>query len=312
MSKVDVLCVGIAVADVMAKPIDSIPEWDRLGTFDHVEHHIGGCAVNTGVDLVRLGASAAISACIGRDGAGMFVRQSLADAGLDTEGLVETNDAATSYTFVMIGSDGRRRYLHHIGANAHFTDRDVPDELIARARILHIGGALLMPAMDGAPTARLLERARAMGVVTAMDTAFNPAVDSRALIEPCLPLLDCFIPSIEEARAVTGEDEPEAMLAQLARHRIPTLGIKLGAEGCLFQHGDAVRRYQAFPVPVVDGSGAGDAFMAGFLYGMLQGWELDRAALFANATAAHCIQAIGCSAGVPSAAVVTRFLEDQP
>jgi sugar/nucleoside kinase (ribokinase family) len=169
-----------------------------------------------------------------------------------------------------------------------------------------------MPAMDGAPTARLLARARRMGVVTAMDTAYNPAVDSRALIEPCLPLLDCFIPSVEEARAITGEEEPEAMLARLARHGIPTLGIKLGAEGCLFQHGGETRHYPAFAVPVVDGSGAGDAFMAGFLYGMLRGWELDRTALFANATAAHCIQAIGCSAGVPPAAVVARFQGDQP
>lgn len=70
MADLDVLCVGIAVNDVMAKAIDTVPDWDRLGTFDHIEHHIGGCAVNTGADLVRLGASAAVSACVGRDGAG--------------------------------------------------------------------------------------------------------------------------------------------------------------------------------------------------------------------------------------------------
>jgi len=200
----DVLCVGIAVADVMAKPIDELPAWDHLATFDHIEHHIGGCAVNTGVDLARLGVKAAVSACLGRDGAGQFVRRRLEEEGVDVSGLVETNKASSSYTFVMIGSDGRRRYLHHVGANAHFTDGEVPDDLLGRCRILHVGGSFLMPAMDGEPTARLLRRAKNLGAITSMDTAFNPNVDCRALLQPCLPYLDIFIPSIEEANAVTG------------------------------------------------------------------------------------------------------------
>ena len=306
------LCVGIAVADVMAKPIDDIPDWDRLGTFDHIEHHIGGCAVNTAADLVRLGASAAVSACLGRDGAGAFVRRSIEEAGVGADGLVETGEAATSYTFVMIGSDGRRRYLHHVGANAHFTDTHVPVELISRARILHMGGSLLMPAMDGEPTARLLARARELGVVTSMDTAFNPNVDSRAFIEPCLPHLDIFMPSIEEARAITGESDPDAVLAGFSAYPVGVLGVKLGAEGCAVRIGEKVFRFPAYQVNVVDGSGAGDAFMAGFLYGVLQGWPTHRSVPFANATAAHCIQAVGCSAGVPSAEQVTRFLESDP
>jgi sugar/nucleoside kinase (ribokinase family) len=308
----DVLCVGIAVADVMAKAIDDIPAWDHLGTFDHIEHHVGGCAVNTGCDLVRLGASVAVSACIADDGAGAFVRRSLVEAGVDTTGLVATEQAATSYTFVMIGSDGRRRYLHHVGANAHFTDADVPADLIARARILHMGGSLLMPAMDGAPTARLLARARELGAITSMDTALNPNVDSRALIEPCLPHLDIFMPSIEEAEAITGGVTPEAMLDALAGYDVPTLGIKLGADGCILRVAGQTHRLAAFPVPVVDGSGAGDAFMAGLLYGVLRDWDIARAARFGNATAAHCIQAIGCSTGVPSAERALEFLGETP
>ena len=312
MSEMDVLCVGIAVADVMAKPIDEIPAWDHLGTFGHIEHHIGGCAVNTAVDLVRLGMQAGVSACIGDDGAGAFVRSSLIAAGAEVAGLTTTSAAATSYTFVMIGSDGRRRYLHHVGANAHFTDSDVPLDLIRAARVLHIGGAFLMPALDGAPTARLLAQARELGVVTSLDTAFNPNVDSRALIEPCLPHLDIFVPSIEEAQAITGETDPVRMLDWFAEYDIPLLGVKLGAEGCIIRASGETRRFPAYEVVVVDGSGAGDAFMAGLLYGRSQGWNLDRIATFANATAAHCVQAIGCSAGVPQAEAVLAFLSHSP
>jgi sugar/nucleoside kinase (ribokinase family) len=137
-------------------------------------------------------------------------------------------------------------------------------------------------------------------------------VDSQALIEPCLPHLDIFMPSIEEARAITGESDPDAILDRLSGHPIGILGVKLGAEGCALRVEGKAVRFPAYAVDVVDGSGAGDAFMAGLLYGVLQGWPITRSACFANATAAHCIQAIGCSAGVPSAEQVTRFLGSDP
>ena len=181
----------------------------------------------------------------------------------------------------MIGSDGRRRYLHHVGANAVFTEVRVPADLLARARLLHLGGSLLMPAMDGEPTARLLARARTSGSSTSMDTAFNPQRDSRALIEPCLPCLDLLVPSVE------GKPEPLPAVGRRGdaglvscRWPIRTLGIKLGDRR--LRHPGAGRcttYYPAYRVAVVDGSGAGDAFMAGFLFrGCLHGWDTPRTA----------------------------------
>jgi sugar/nucleoside kinase (ribokinase family) len=87
------------------------------------------------------------------------------------------------------------------------------------------------------------------------------------------------------------------------------LGIKLGPEGCILRTPGGAERIAAYGVDVSDGSGAGDAFMAGFLYATLQGQPPEAAARFGNATAAHCIQSIGCSAGVPPAEEVERFIE---
>jgi 5-dehydro-2-deoxygluconokinase len=101
-------------------------------------------------------------------------------------------------------------------------------------------------------------------------------------------------------------------LGWLAQWPVRTLGIKLGDAGCVIREQGETTHYPAYQVDVVDGSGAGDAFMAGFLYGCLHGWETARAAQFANATAAHCIQAIGCSAGVPPCDEVVRFLAVDP
>jgi sugar/nucleoside kinase (ribokinase family) len=309
---VDVLCVGMIVHDVLGKPIDQVPEWDRLATFKEVEHNVGGCAVNTGVNLVRLTQGrlkVAIVGCVGCDGPADFVRQRLAEERLDVGAVVQTGEAATSYTFVMIGSHGRRRYFHLPGANAFLRDSDVPDHLLDRSRILHIGGALLLPMLDGEPSATLLRRAKDRGVVTFMDTAYNPNTDSRILIEPCARHLDVFIPSLEEAELITGKTTPGEILDSLSEFRIPLLGVKLGADGCLIRSQGQTRHYRAYSVGLVDSTGAGDAFMAGFIYATIREWPIDRRARFANAVAAHCIGSVGCSNGIPPAENVCRFME---
>jgi sugar/nucleoside kinase (ribokinase family) len=308
---IDVLCIGMIVYDVIGKSIDDIPDWGRLLPFDHVEHHVGGCAVNTGVDLVRLSGGrlrVAVGGCVGTDGAAAFVRRRLAEQHVDVSPIVEAGNASTSFTFVIVGSDGRRRYFHHVGANALLKDSDVPDDLLERARYLHIGGSFLMPALDGEPCSRLLRRAKKAGLTTFMDTAYNPAADCRSLIEPCIEHLDVFIPSIEEAERITGRKNHEEVMEALGAYDCPVVGVKLGADGCMLRSRGETRHYPAFWVDAVDTTGAGDAFMAGFIYGMLHDWDIDRTADFANATAAHCIRAIGCSTGIRPAEEVEGFM----
>lgn len=306
---IDVLCVGIAVADVFGKVIDELPELGRLITFDHIEHHIGGCAVNTGIDLARLGAKVALVACVGNDAAGDYIKKTLVSEGLDICGVVTNKDIASSYTFIMIDSKGNRRYLHHMGANAKLTDQDVPDELLGRTRLLHIGGSFLMSGMDGEPTARLIKRAKSFDVITVIDTAYNRDVDSNKLIEPSLDMVDIFLPSIEEAQLISGKHGSEDVLAYFDKYNIPILGIKLGSQGCIIKHNGQIYKLSCFKVNVVDTSGAGDSFMAGFIYGYLHGWDVKKSANFANAVAAHCIQAIGCYTGIPKAEKILTFLD---
>ncbi len=311
---IDVLCIGIIVYDVMGRPIDEIPDWGRLLPFKQVEHHVGGCAVNTGIDLVHLSRgelNVSIGGCIGTDGAGHFVKKRLFEEKLNVTAVVEVEHVATSYTFVMISSDGQRRYFHHFGANAFLRDTDIPDVLLDRAKIVHIGGSFLMPKMDGVPTANLLRRAKERGVTTFMDTAYNPGADCRALIEPCAPYIDVFIPSIEEAEMITGKTDPEDILDALSELGINIVGVKLGSEGCIVRGDGQTHRVPIFPVEAVDSSGAGDAFMAGFIYATTQGWPLEKRARFGNAVAAHCVGAVGCSAGIPTAQEVLKFMDSK-
>lgn len=307
---VDVVCLGILVADAMGKPIDQVPEEDRLGLFERMELHVGGCAANTGIGLSRLGADVRAVGKVGRDGFGDFVIRHLESEGVDAGGVVQDPSVSTAFTFVMISSQGRRRFLHCPGANASFSRKDVELSYVLDTRILHVAGTYLMSEFDGADTAEVLRCAKSAGVVTSMDTAYNDRMDDWArVIEPCLPHLDYFLPSFEEAERITGSDDPVEMARSLKRSCPGVVGIKLGPEGFLLKTDEEEQILPAHSVEVVDASGAGDAFVAGFLRGVLEGWPPERCARLGNAVASFCIRAVGCTTGVRSLEETLAFME---
>ena len=168
-----VFCLGILVADVIGRPIETVPAPGALALVDSITPHIGGCAANTGIGLHRLGVQTSVVGAIGRDGFGEFVRGVLREEGLDARHIVEKN-APTSATIVLVQGDGERAFLHCVGANAVFQRADFDTRMLDETRLLHIAGHGLMPAFDGAPCAEILSYARRCGVQTSLDTAGAP------------------------------------------------------------------------------------------------------------------------------------------
>ena len=296
----DVFCLGIFVADVLAKPIEKIPERGKLELFDKMELHTGGCANNSSIGLARLGISAGAMGKVGTDGLGDFVLRSLNEDYVDTRGIVRTSEANTSLTFVMIAPDGERTFLHYIGANATITDKDINYDLIKESKILHVAGSFLMPGFDGEPTARVLKKAKEMGVTTSLDTAWDSRGKWFDLIEPCLKYLDIFLPSIDEATMISGKDTPEAIAQFFLDYGIQIVALKMGLDGSYVRTKDVELQIPACEVETIDATGAGDAFVAGFLAGILMGWDLEETTKLANATGAACVTAIGTTAGLKS------------
>ncbi|HPD17159.1 MAG TPA: sugar kinase [Planctomycetota bacterium] len=295
----DVCCLGILVADAFGSPIDDIPPKGSLRLFDHMELHIGGCAANAGIAMAKLGLETSVIGKVGDDVFGHFVSKTLNDAGIDSRGVVVDPKASTSFTFVIVGADGQRRFLHTMGANATLCAADVNMEIVRQAKILHVAGTMVMPTFDGAQCAQVLQAARAAGVTTCMDTVFNDRLhDYMPVIGPCLPHLDMFLPSIEEAERVAGTSEPREIVRRLHERGVGIVAVKLGPKGS-YVFGDGEEAYvPSYAVKAVDTSGAGDCWVAGFLLGRLRGWTLVESARFGNAVAAHCVQAFGCTAGV--------------
>jgi len=308
-----IVCLGILVADVIGRPLQAIPAPGSLVLVDEMSLHCGGCAANAATALANLGLPVNVIGKVGVDPFGDYVIHVLQERSIGTRGVKRDPGVGTSATMVMVDPDGERRFVHYIGANAALTIEDVDTELVSKAAILHIGGSLVMPGIDGEPTARLLQQARKAGVITFLDTVWDDTGRWMTLLEPSLPNIDYFIPSLPEAQEITGFIEPKRVARDLIDHGVGTVALKMGADGCLVMSGDyKTLRLPAHDVEVVDATGAGDAFAAGFITGVWQEWSLEKTARFASAVGAMCVTGVGAAGCVGSLDETLHFMETKP
>ena len=276
--------------------MDELPERGTLGLVEEITLRGGGCALNTASALATLGLRAAVVGKVGEDALGDFVLGLLRERHVESH-VLRDGVVPTSATVVLVGGDGERTFLHLPGANGALQAEELDRELVFSGRALHVAGSLVMPALDGAPTAELLREARSLGLITSLDTVFD-ATGRWERVLPSLPHLDLFTPGLAEARALTGEDEPPRIAAWLRERGVAELALTMGAEGC-YAAGDGFEGFiEPLSVHVVDGTGSGDAFAAGLLFGKIAGWPFERAARFANAVGALATTAVGATEGV--------------
>ncbi|MEP6757087.1 MAG: sugar kinase [Chthonomonadales bacterium] len=307
----DIACVGILVADLIGRPIDAIPEKGRLGLVDNMSLHIGGCASNTGISLAKLGVSTSVIGKVGADGLGKFMLQTLEAEGIDTRGMTEDATLNTSASMVLVDADGERTFIHYLGGNAEFRDTDVAWNIANEAKIFHVAGALVMPAFDGEPMAAVLKQARANGQITSLDVVWDATGKWMKTLAPALVDLDYFMPSHSEAQMMTGYEAPSDVAKSLHDHGVKTVALKLGCEGCFVSGPSGVVQVPGFKVEAVDGTGSGDAFDAGLLCGVMNGWDVERSARFANAVGALCVTGVGATTGIRSMQATLDFMASQ-
>jgi sugar/nucleoside kinase (ribokinase family) len=307
----EVTCLGIIVADVIAKTVDSLPPIGKLNLIDQLELHLGGCASNAAMDLKKIGIKTSVIGRVGNDGFGNFVINVMKRSGVDVEGIKVSNSSMTSASVVSVHSNGERSFMHHMGANADFSINDIDYSIIYSSKILFIAGALLMPDFDGAPTANVLEKVQKEGIITVMDTAWDSTGKWMQLIKPCLPYLDYFIPSLEEAEMISGKKDPEQIADVFIEEGVKTAVIKLGSKGCFIKNrkGEKYLIGAFNEIKVADTTGAGDSFAAGFVTGILKGWDLPMCGKFANAVGAHCVMEVGATSGIKELKEILQFID---
>jgi sugar/nucleoside kinase (ribokinase family) len=293
----DVVCLGILVADVIARPVEELPARGALGLVDEITVHGGGCALNTASVLSRLGLDAAVVGKVGKDGFGDFLLRLFDERGIDGSGVLQDPAVATSASVVLVDRAGERTFLHLPGANGRLRLDDLDRQVLFSGRALHMAGSLVMPELDGAPTAEVLQEAHDRVITTSLVTVWDASGRWERVL-PSLPHLDLLVLSLAEGRAVSGEREPPAVAAWLRKRGVGCVALTMGAEGCYVSSAEFEGLMAAPAVTAVDGTGAGDAFAAGLLYGHLAGWPLERSASFANAAGALATTAVGAIEGV--------------
>ncbi len=306
----DIACIGILVADVISKPVDSITERGKLRFVDSIKLYNGGCAMSAAIDLAILGSKTAIIGKIGSDGFGGYLKSILEKHAVNTGGLVVSEGTDTSASVVLVDSGGERTFLHCKGANDEFTDIDVDFNIISDSRIVFVAGTMLMNKFDGEPCARVLKKAKEMGRITALDTAWDDSCRWMKVLEPALPYVDYFLPSVEEARELSGETQPSKMADKFFDCGVKHVVIKLGSEGCYCR---PEREHQGIFLPTfetkaVDTTGAGDSFCAGFLHGIAIGKSIEEACVIGNAVGSHCVRSVGATTGIKPYSEIERFI----
>ena len=311
---IDVACIGILVADVITKPVDKIPKAGLLERIDSIKVYSGGCAMNAGIDMAKIGVETAILGKAGKDSFGSFLCEELKKHNVNVDGIVYDEKEQTSASVVLSSASGERSFLHTVGANATFCYEDVNWDVIEKSRIVFVAGTMLMDAFDGADCAKVLKRAREMGKITVLDTAWDSRGRWMDVLAPCMPYIDVFMPSIDEAIELAGgETEPEKIADKFFDMGVKQVVIKLGSKGCYLRESKTAEAVTipCFKVQAVDTTGAGDSFCSGFLTGMAKGLSFAECGRFANAVGAHCVMAMGASTGIKSYDEIQDFIAKQ-
>lgn len=305
-----ILCIGSVTTDIMLSPVDALPRPGVLQAVGTSSIHVGGCASNAAIDLAKLGAPAALACRVGRDSFGSFVKEQAAGAGVEISWVVEGPEQTTT-SVVCINSEGERSFLYYPGSTSALTRQDLPDPLPEDCGIVFVAGAMLMDAFDGEPCAALLRQAQGQGKYTVMDTAWDFQGVWLPKVAPSLPRLDLFMPSLEEAQQLSGREEPADIADFFLERGVKNVIIKLGSKGAYFcpAGGERFTLPACQGVKAVDTTGAGDAFCAGFLCGLAQGWDFRRCGQLANAVGALCVMEMGASTGLRPLAEAQEFLK---
>lgn len=308
----EVLCAGIVVADHVCSPITHVPAAGELVMTDRLLLTVGGCAANTAVDLVKMGVRATVVGRVGGDIFGRVVADMLRDSGVDAAGLKVSPQSDTSQTLIVnvIGQD--RRFIHTFGANAEFAAADIPLPLLEQCRVLYVGGYLVMPRLVQEELVPIFAAARARGIKTVLDVVCPGPGDYLRHLDRLLPHVDVFLPNNHEAELICGEKEPLRQAEFFRQRGAATVVITMGGAGALLVQEGLRLRAGVYSVPYVDGSGGGDAFDAGFIFGLLHHLDPIECLKVASALGASCVRAIGTTPGVFTRAECEQFLRENP
>ena len=306
--KYDLICMGMALVDSIIRGFQPEPVSASGYVAESCSLNAGGEAVNVSVAAAKLGLKTAILCALGQDAAGDLVRHELALAGVDT-GLI-ARSPQTPVTTMFVNRDGTRKSITNEAHRFPFHPEKVPP---AETKAIALGSLFRAPFDDPEVVLRVLENAAGAGQLIFADTKLpNFRVITPEDLAEAFPLIDYISPNEDEARFLTGKEDPEAIADVFLRYGVRNVIIKLGKNGCLLKNAQETCVLPGYSIRAVDATGAGDNFLAGFIAEILDGKTNAEALRFANACGAVCATAVGASAALKSRQQILDWMSGQP
>lgn len=294
----DAVIIGAAIADILLRPVDE--EVFRKGScaVESIRMSVGGDALNESTILARLGHCPLLVTSLGTDGVADFILSHCGREGVEVHA-ARNPQMDTGINAVLVTPDGERSFVtNKNGSLRRLSLQDVlpafETDAFRQARLVCLASMFVSPQMNADDMEALFARAKGEGKIVCADTTKRKKGETVADVKGALSQLDYFFPNLDEAKLLTGLENPDEIADAFLDAGVSNVVLKLGGKGCLVKN--AKQRYcvPAYPDAVcVDTTGAGDSFAAAFISAILDGESLLRCAAYANAVASVCIENLG-------------------
>ncbi|ASP83172.1 sugar kinase (plasmid) [Sinorhizobium meliloti] len=313
MTSFDLSCVGFYTFDALCRPVTEIPPGGQTAFVEDYTLAVSGAAGSASIVAAKYGLRVQAVGGVGYDDMGDWVRLKLSSYGIDVRLMQRCEGFSTSSSIVTTRPDGTRPALHKRGATDAFYVSDSDIDGVLDTKILHIGGVGLMNRMDDSGrTAELMSEARRRGVITTLDV-FASTPDDLPKVEALLPYTDYFLPSEEEAKALSGLRENRDLADFLLSRGAGCVILTLGGEGAYYHDQSGLEFHSpAFQVEVKCTCGCGDCFNGGFATGLVKGLSPYDAVELGQASSALNATGLGSQAGVIDYEDTLRFIGSTP
>ncbi|MGL4595642.1 MAG: carbohydrate kinase family protein [Thermoguttaceae bacterium] len=296
---INCLCTGILFADVACSPISHIPEPGELVQTEKIALNLGGCAANVAIGLSRLGESVALSGCIGDDSLSDFIKRGVVAPRIKTDLLqqVQNRCPGTAMHLNVAGQD--RRFICTTGANDDFVFDEALEKVIqspadsSMRRLFYLGGFFMLKNLENDKAIDFLKRAKQHNWTIILDVVLYGDTNYLDRIQPFLPLTDIFMPNEYEAEKMTDLATPHEQAHFFLDSGVKSVLITCGDRGVIFASEQESFQMGVYPTNYLSGAGAGDAFCAGFMAGLLNGNDIQNAIRWGSALGASCVRGIG-------------------
>lgn len=305
-SNVDLLVVGEINPDLILQGEDLTPAFGQTEKLiQKAALTIGSSSVIFACGAARLGLKVSFVGIVGDDVFGHYMLSEMQERGIDTTHCIISKRETTGFSLIF-SQPHDRAILTHAGSMASLRYADIDQDLFKCVKHLHLGSFFMLSGLQK-DTAKLFAAAKAAGLTTSLDTNYDPLETWDSGLPGVLEHTDVFLPNETEALHITRQESLEKALEKLSD--IPTLAVKLGSKGGFAKQKDKTVTAPSLDINVVDTTGAGDTFDAGFLYGYLNGWSLEQSLQLACACGSLSTQGVGGTGAQPTLEEALKALE---